>query len=470
MKCSDFEELLSAYTNDELSRTQREFIEEHLSDCSDCGNILAEYSDVKRNLSSLKGLHPLPDLSQAIMSQIKGDNARGTARKWLRPALVSIPLIAIMITLFILQPWNTANNSKGLLADIISASENIQSYRRSVFSSTSEEFWEFVLPDRLHGIINRSHTQTSSGVTTLIEERTEYYIIGDKIYYLSDNAIDMSQEHTRNTYKYVWGIPTVEYILGKLQFDWELKQLPDENIDGIDYLHYEAISRVTGYPCEFLIDQDGSLVREKIQRYESHGTIENNSIKYYDFNTDISIEPPLTTTGELLSGWEMMDIESRTPWVSVDEAIKAISGSEDWSDPDILMEAFEMLYWVEDPLAYINALPLEAQDALYDFHISLHNREGRIVEETSFFDNNDGVFHYTNSGTGLDVVIDTGYINGENSGETTDITAIVNLWISAIQASDPQAYFDALPEETQQAMASSLSDDSIANLVIDTLK
>lgn len=270
----------------------------------------------------------------------------------------------------------------GKSTDAINTSKDIYSYRRSVSSPSSEELWEFVLPDRLHGIKNRSHTETSSGVTTLIEERTEYYIIGDKIYYLSDNAIDMSKEGTRNTYRYVWGIPTIEYVLGKLHFDWELKQLPNENIDGVDYLHYEAISRLTGYLCEFLIYQDGYLVREKTQRYEGNRT---NSIKYYDFNTDISIEPSLTTTGELLPGWEMMNIESRTPWISVDEAIKAISGSKDWSDPAVLREAFEIIYQVEDPLAYINALPPEAQDALYDFHRSLHNRETQIIEETSSF-------------------------------------------------------------------------------------
>ncbi|MFC1865359.1 anti-sigma factor family protein [Chloroflexota bacterium] len=468
MSCSDYEELLSNYANDEVSRTQREFVDEHLSDCADCRKALVGYSSVRQHLGALTDIQQKPDLKSAVMAQINGRKTKGTARKWLQPALASIPVLAIMITLSIIQPWNTANDSKGLLADIISASENIQSYRKSVSRQGGEEFWEFVLPDRLHGIINRINTTvTSGGVTTEIWGRTEYYIIGDKIYYLSDNAIDMSKDINRNGRQYVWGIPTIEYILGKLHFDWELKQLPDENIDGTDYLHYEAISRRTGSQTEFLIYQDGYLVREKIQRYESHGTIENNSIKYYDFNTNISIKPPLTATGELLPGWEMMDIESRTPWVSVDDAIKAISGSEDWSDPDILMEAFEMIYKVEDPKAYIDALPPGAQDALYDFHISLHERNTVIIESTYGY--NEGVLHYTNSGTELDVVIDTGYINRDKSVETTDTTAIVNLWISAIQASDPQAYFDALPEETRMDMASSLYDESMLKLVIDAL-
>jgi anti-sigma factor RsiW len=48
MRCSDYEELLSAYVSDELSRTQKEFIEEHLAGCADCRETLAGYNRVRR--------------------------------------------------------------------------------------------------------------------------------------------------------------------------------------------------------------------------------------------------------------------------------------------------------------------------------------------------------------------------------------------------------------------------------------
>ncbi|GAI33150.1 unnamed protein product, partial [marine sediment metagenome] len=54
MKCSDIEELLSAYANEELSRTQREFVEEHLSSCADCRTALADYTTVRHWLTSLR--------------------------------------------------------------------------------------------------------------------------------------------------------------------------------------------------------------------------------------------------------------------------------------------------------------------------------------------------------------------------------------------------------------------------------
>ena len=53
MKCSDIKELLSAYANDELSRTQKEFIEEHLANCLDCRATLADYRVVRQQLTSL---------------------------------------------------------------------------------------------------------------------------------------------------------------------------------------------------------------------------------------------------------------------------------------------------------------------------------------------------------------------------------------------------------------------------------
>lgn len=481
MKCSDYEELLSAHASNELSHTQREFIEEHLSDCDGCRKTLAGYASVQQHLGALTDIQHKPDLKEAVMAQIRGTKTTSTTRKWLRPALVSLPVIAIMIALFIIQPWNGTNDSKGVLADIISASENVQSYRVTSYNSSSrfsqvgieptirEEFWEFVLPDRVHAILNHAHNSTSNGVVTRIEERTEFYIIGGSLYYLTDNDIDLSLENNSYYYSPAGGTPTQEYVSGMLQFVFELHQLPDENIDGVDLLHYEGISKRGGIPIEIWIDKDEHLVRQTMQNFEDEMGVYTHSTRYYDFNTDIAIEPPLTSAGELLPGWEVKDIGETAALIPVFEAIAAITGNEDWTNPAVILEALEMMGRVTDPLAYFNALPSEAQEVLNDFlsgDVEVEVRTTTLVESFGF---NDGVLHYTNSGTGLDVVIDTGYINGENSGGITDITAIVNIWVSAIQAPDPQAYFDALPEETQKAMASSLSDGSVSKLVTDAL-
>ena len=54
MNCSDIQELLSAYANGELPRTQREFVEEHLAICADCPASLADHTRVRHQLTSLR--------------------------------------------------------------------------------------------------------------------------------------------------------------------------------------------------------------------------------------------------------------------------------------------------------------------------------------------------------------------------------------------------------------------------------
>ena len=53
MDHKDIEELLSAYANGELANTQREFVEGHLSSCSDCRSKLASFTWVRHQLIPL---------------------------------------------------------------------------------------------------------------------------------------------------------------------------------------------------------------------------------------------------------------------------------------------------------------------------------------------------------------------------------------------------------------------------------
>ncbi len=164
----------------------------------------------------------------------------------------------------------------------------------------------------------------------------------------------------------------------------------------------------------------------------------------------------------------MKNIESTVAPIPVNEAIASISGNEDWTDPAVIMGAMEMMARVTDPLAYFNALPSEAQEVLNDFLSGDSQTDGITTTVVVSFGYNDGVLHYTNSGSGLDVAIDTRGVSGENSGGTLDSSTIVNLWDSTILAPVPQSYFDALPEETREAMVSALSDNSIIRLIMDT--
>ena len=168
--------------------------------------------------------------------------------------------------------------------------------------------------------------------------------------------------------------------------------------------------------------------------------------------------------------WAVENIESATSLIPIDEAIEAVSGNQDWSDPTVLQNVIEMMAKVRDPWAYFYRLPSEVKEAVIDFVTNSSQADVRTTTVEVSFGYNDGVLHYTNSGTGLDVVIDTGEVNNEDSRVKLGTTESIDLWLNTILAPDPQAYFDALPAETQQAMAIALSDKSIFETVLYALR
>jgi predicted anti-sigma-YlaC factor YlaD len=101
MKCRDLKELLSAYADDELSRTQREFVEEHLYSCLICRTTLEEYRSVNQKLTSLREVPIMSDIKGAIIQKIKEEQVRKPLKYWLRPALgitAVITFIAVLLT------------------------------------------------------------------------------------------------------------------------------------------------------------------------------------------------------------------------------------------------------------------------------------------------------------------------------------------------------------------------------------
>jgi predicted anti-sigma-YlaC factor YlaD len=101
MKCRDFKDLLSAYADGELSRTQREFVEEHLYSCINCRTILEKYRSVNQKLTSLREVPIMSDIKGTIIQKIKEEPVRKPLINWLRPALgitAVITLITVLLT------------------------------------------------------------------------------------------------------------------------------------------------------------------------------------------------------------------------------------------------------------------------------------------------------------------------------------------------------------------------------------
>jgi hypothetical protein len=127
MNCRDLEELLSAYADGELSRTQREFIEEHLSGCADCRATLASFEAAGRRLSSLRETLASSDISKSTLSKIKsaGTLSDKPCERWLRLVTAAMAIIAVIAIMLVAQPWSL-ESSEAMAASIVRNSPEVQ--------------------------------------------------------------------------------------------------------------------------------------------------------------------------------------------------------------------------------------------------------------------------------------------------------------------------------------------------------
>jgi hypothetical protein len=319
MKCRDLEELLSAYADGELPRAQREFVEEHLADCSQCQATLADYMKVRQQLTSLRVVPTMPDIKGSTMSKIKDMHNR-SVRRWMRPALAAISVVIVLIVLLVLQPWGSLPG--GIMAKACATTEGLLSYRTSssLVSTHNGEttIWdsegEYAAPDRYRGKF------------TLGNSTFEVITIGDKNYaWRADNTTD----NAWSAGIYGWPL-SKEDTLSLLDLLTKIENLPDERIAGVDCFHLrgefdeEIVKSMDEQAAaievvvEVWIGKDDYLIRQvthNVQIFASDGGVGTFSYLevYYDFNEPIEIEPPLDVDGKLLPGWQLIESSAQSP-------------------------------------------------------------------------------------------------------------------------------------------------------------
>jgi hypothetical protein len=355
MKCEDLEELISAYADGELAGVQRDFVEEHMTGCADCQSRLADYRKTGERLLSLRVTPSIPDIKQAIMSKINVVRTPVKLRRWLRPVLIAIPFIIALIIFLTLFFTGSFSDYKSVLAKAYAATEKIESYRKIVDWYTHQYFYsedefdydrsfevEYSAPESYHLIRYNIKLDTRSFFNEII-------VIGDQAYYRGDYVPPLSPS------RFTEDNPTKEYTLELLDLLIDVKTMPDENIDGIDCYHYRGtldmgkmwekdrprIEEMVGKSAksmnlndediaewlknaedsyrkmetclELWIDKNDYLIRKQVvnitQEPNSHLPTYKVIDKYYDFNQPITIEPPLTESGELLEGWRIAPID-----------------------------------------------------------------------------------------------------------------------------------------------------------------
>ena len=360
MNCTDMEELVSAYANGELHRTQREFVEEHLAGCPDCRADLADHTWVGARLTSLKATPISSDIKERTMLKIKAIHTTRRPVRWaLRPALAVTAVAAAIIAALVLQLPTTGPG--GLIAKAYAATASLQSYRmngstvstfnRETLEATFE--WEFAAPDRYHG------NMTSAGGVS------EFIIIGDEQYTRapgngrsSGNVVVITTEG----FSVFNPVPSREGTLQLLDSLTDRADLPDEVIDGEDTLRSRGRVDIDGIMDEQLagLDPESPAYSETLEFLELQRSIRidvelwiskedfsirqmrldvespttgsggdqvgevaySTVVRFFDLNEPIEIERPLTASGDLVPGWDLAGSGPPAPQVQK-EAVRS---------------------------------------------------------------------------------------------------------------------------------------------------
>ena len=126
--CNDFEELISAYADDELTESERQRVEKHLAECDDCSSLLRIYSEIS-SITAESLEDPPPVLRENIMDSILSGKADIAAAKTKKLMLVStittkiIPIAACLAFILIALP-HLANITQAPSNDAIMPAES----------------------------------------------------------------------------------------------------------------------------------------------------------------------------------------------------------------------------------------------------------------------------------------------------------------------------------------------------------
>ena len=355
MNRTEKRELLSAYANGELARTQREFVEGHLDGCADCRAALEDFTWVRHRLTTLREGPKATSIKEATMSTITAQRPmRIPVEKLVRPALAAAAVLAAVLIPVVLLLSGSGPGSR--IAEASDVFAGLDSYRMSgttVFSARGETSesrfeWEFVAPDRYRGSI------------TTADETTEFIVIGEEQYSKSPERPGGTVTVTTIVTDSIFTpVPSREGTLRLLDSLTGLKDLGDEMVGGADSRHYLGrvdidriideqaavldpdapnyadslafldLQRTMRFVVELWVSKEDSTVRQLKVEVESPTTGSGGKllgtsafstlVRYSDFNVDLDIGPPVAPSGDLEPGWRASRDGPPQPTVTVTE-------------------------------------------------------------------------------------------------------------------------------------------------------
>jgi hypothetical protein len=104
-KCFKYEELLSAYIDDELSMSDKKLVEEHIETCQNCANLLYLYREMSSSISDLAEPVPL-NLSKNVMDKIRASKPE-SAKRFISSRMILtryVPIAACLAIALLILP------------------------------------------------------------------------------------------------------------------------------------------------------------------------------------------------------------------------------------------------------------------------------------------------------------------------------------------------------------------------------
>ncbi|MDD5191416.1 MAG: zf-HC2 domain-containing protein [Dehalococcoidales bacterium] len=341
MNCKLIQELLSAYANDELDNEQRTLVETHLADCRECKTVLGEFITGGHKIRLLQETPSLPDIKPAVLAQISPPEQTGKPRKWLRPALVVVPVVASLVTVFSLLPIGSGLTPNEILAraQAVGLGNNNTKHLITTTESYDAAAGQWQVSNKMEDdviIVNRrlrilhQNTSPSDNYEIIANGQGAYYraipegsrediLFLDKYASLSSLLRKLQDSGADVPNFNMVDVSSIFYELNQSGFGI-IAQLPDEAINNKDCFHFQAkfdperirkIDKMYNIITELWVEKSNFQLARKTQTIEKFVRQDNNTLvpqtRYFSvvsfLETQNEITLPLTSTGELLPGW-----------------------------------------------------------------------------------------------------------------------------------------------------------------------
>ena len=361
----DREEMLSAYANDELSRVQHDFVEEHLTACPDCRGALAGYVQTRNQLRTLASLPREVDIMHATTSRIAagGTGFRKPLTGLMRPAMAVIGVVAALAAVVAwVQLVGGPSGTDGFFAKAYAAMEQLQSYRMagittsSLNGETTETAfdWSFSTPRDYQGSLS-----TDGQITEFVIVDGLQYIrgtdAGGGVVIIVDDGFASGSNPSVNESLFS-PVPSCQRTLALIDSLIDVEELQGEEIGGVSTRHYlgrvdidpifdEALATLDasmpGYEAAletFALQRQATLAVElwigasdgRIHRLVIDGRAPtvgpvseepaiigwmtfHTDASYSGFNDPVTFEEPVTASGDLEPGWALLGSSGASP-------------------------------------------------------------------------------------------------------------------------------------------------------------